>query len=105
MAFININKVTEEDDDPMKETYTFKEAMSIIYKKEFVDAMMKEIANHTKRNHWTYCRKSSVPYSQILRSTWTFRIKRNRSTGEVIKFKARFCVRGDMQKEGIDFLW
>ena len=51
MGFINVNKVSEEEDDPMKETYTFKEAMSSPHKKEFVDAMMKEIENHTERKH------------------------------------------------------
>jgi hypothetical protein len=38
----------------------------------------------------------------ILPSTWAFKIKRF-PDGLVKKFKARFCVRGDMQKEGIDF--
>ena len=37
----------------------------------------------------------------ILKSTWAFKIKRN-SSGLVRKFKARFCVRGDMQIEGVD---
>lgn len=103
VGFINVDTASEEDEDPMKEIYTYKEAMSSSHKKEFVDAMMKEISNHTKRNHWTYCRKSSVPYSQILRSTWTFRIKRDRSTGDIKKFKARFCADGRSQEEGVNY--
>jgi hypothetical protein len=42
------------------------------------------------------------PTVNILQSTWAFRIKRF-PDGLVKKFKARFCVRGDQQKEGIDF--
>ena len=51
VGFVNINTVPEEDDDLMKETCTFKEVILSRYKKEFMDAMMKEIENHTKRNH------------------------------------------------------
>ncbi len=38
----------------------------------------------------------------VLPSTWAFKIKRF-PDGSVKKFKARFCARGDRQKEGIDF--
>jgi hypothetical protein len=38
----------------------------------------------------------------VLPSTWAFRLKRYPS-GLAKKFKARFCVRGDRQIEGIDF--
>ena len=38
----------------------------------------------------------------VLKSTWAFKIKRF-PNGLIRKFKARFCVRGDMQIEGIDF--
>ena len=38
----------------------------------------------------------------ILPGTWAFKLKRY-PDGKVKKFKARFCARGDRQKEGIDF--
>ena len=38
----------------------------------------------------------------VLPSTWAFKCKR-RPDGLVKKFKARFCVRGNHQKEGVDF--
>ena len=71
--------------------------------KGIFDAMMKETTNHTERKHWTHCTKSSVPYSQIIRSTWAFKIKRDRSTGEVIKFKAIFCADGRYQELGVNY--
>jgi hypothetical protein len=42
------------------------------------------------------------PGKNVLRSTWAFKIKQY-PDGRVKKFKARFCARGDMQKEGIDY--
>jgi len=38
----------------------------------------------------------------ILKATWVYRIKRL-PTGTFRKFKARFCARGDLQKEGVNF--
>ena len=52
--------------------------------------MEHEIGNHASRKYWKYFPMSEVPYDQILRSNWTFRIKRNLFTGDMIKFKAMF---------------
>ena len=38
----------------------------------------------------------------VLKSTWAFKVKRF-PNGLIRKFKGRFCVRGDMQLEGVDF--
>ena len=72
----------------------FKEAMNSPYKKKFVEAMEKEMKNHIKHKHQIYCKRSDILIYNILRSAWTFRIKYNRLTGKVIKFKARFCTDG-----------
>jgi hypothetical protein len=42
------------------------------------------------------------PWMHVLPSTWAFRLKRF-PNGLVKKFKARFCIRGDRQVEGVDF--
>ena len=39
----------------------------------------------------------------VLKSTWAFKLKRL-PDGTAYRHKARFCARGDLQKEGIDFL-
>jgi hypothetical protein len=43
-----------------------------------------------------------TPDMNVLPSTWAFKIK-HYPDGRVTKFKARFCARGDRQKEGIDY--
>ena len=65
--------------------------------------MVQEINNHDTRKHWKHIQNSNVPASLILRSTWTFYIKRNGSTGDIIKFKARYCADGRAQELDIDF--
>ena len=38
----------------------------------------------------------------ILKGTWAFKLKR-RPDGTPFKLKARYCVRGDLQREGVDY--
>jgi hypothetical protein len=63
--------------------------------------MHDELATLTQEfDCWEY-----VPRTQemnVLPSTWAIKIKRY-PDGRVKKFKARFCARGDRQKEGIDY--
>ncbi len=42
------------------------------------------------------------PWMHVLPSTWAFHLK-HFPNGLAKKFKARFCVRGDMQIKGVDF--
>jgi hypothetical protein len=45
---------------------------------------------------------STLNGKKVLDSTWVFRHKRF-PDGSVRKLKARWCVRGDQQVEGVDF--
>ena len=57
-----------------------------------------EVDNLEKRKTWTVIAQSSVPEgAEIIPSTWAFKCKRF-PDGSFRKFKARFCVRGDIQK-------
>jgi hypothetical protein len=52
---------------------------------------------------WTVTRRSSIPEgANVLPGTWVFKIKRF-PDGRYRKTKARFCVRGDRQIEGVDY--
>jgi Reverse transcriptase (RNA-dependent DNA polymerase) len=69
----------------------------------WVDAMQKEISMLEQMGTWTRMLRSDVPAAKrVLKSTWAFRKKRS-PDGEVLKYKARFCVRGDMQVENEDY--
>ena len=39
----------------------------------------------------------------VLKGIWAFKLKRL-PDGTPFRFKARFCARGDLQREGIDFM-
>lgn len=78
------------------DTLTFDQAMTDTANLEaWKTAAAKEIAQLEARNTWT-----EVPTTQaatkILPGTWVFRIKRS-PDGTILKYKARYCVRGDLQ--------
>ena len=71
------------------------------FQEEFHQAM--EVELNTLENEmesWELVPRTSEMH--VLPSTWAFKIKRF-PDGLVKKFKARFCVQGDRQKEGIDY--
>ena len=52
---------------------------------------------------WKEVKRTSVPAGKkILGGTWVFKRKRN-PEGKIIKYKARYCVRGDQQVAGVDY--
>ena len=61
-----------------------------------------EIATLEALNAWEVVEYDPSSMPNFIRSTWAFKCKRY-PDGLVKKFKARFCARGDMQLEGIDF--
>ena len=64
------------------------------------DAMETEIKTLTEKESWVIVDRK--PTMNVLPSTWAFKCKRF-PDGSVRKLKARFCVRGDKQKEGVDY--
>jgi hypothetical protein len=85
------------------DTPTYAEAMSGADREMFEEAMVQEITELEEHKTWKTVLKSSVPKNcKVLPSTWVFRIKRY-PDGRHRKYKARFCVRGDRQVEGIDY--
>jgi hypothetical protein len=68
---------------------------------QFLEAMQKEIDDHTKREHWKLCKRSQVPSgAAVLPSVWSMKRKRRISTREVYKWKARLTVDGSKQQYG-----
>ena len=69
--------------------------------KEWLAAALKEIRQLEKKNVWSECLRSEANGRQIIPCTWVFRYKRN-PAGEIIKCKARICLRGDLMIDNAD---
>jgi histone deacetylase 1/2 len=81
----------------------YNEAMNGPHAEAFMEAMNEEIRSLEEHSTWTIMRRSALPEgANILPGTWVFKIKRY-PDGRFRKTKARFCVRGDKQIEGIDY--
>jgi hypothetical protein len=83
-----------------KDNPSFETATRGPFQEEFRQAMQVELYMLVKEfDYWDYVPN---PGKNVLPSTWAFKIKRY-PDGQVKKFKAWFCARGDRQKEGIDY--
>ena len=60
-----------------------------------------KISTLQEKEAWDQVPRDSVT-QKIVKTTWAFKVKRFPS-GLVRKLKARFCVRGDTQTEGVDY--
>jgi hypothetical protein len=82
---------------------TYMEAMSGNDAQHYIEAMQQEILALLQQRTWTRVNRKDVPATQkILKGTWAFKLKRL-PDGTPLKYKARYCCRGDMQTEGIDY--
>ena len=61
-----------------------------------------EIATLEALGAWEVLEYDSETMPNVIQSTWAFNCKRF-PDGLIKKFKARFCARGNMQLEGVDF--
>ena len=87
---------------------SFTEAMNGEDSERWIEAMKIEIAGLLARNTWNRINREDIPRDKngkkynILKSICAFKLKRL-PDGSPDRYKARFCARGDMQKEGIDY--
>jgi hypothetical protein len=70
------------------------------FAEEYIKAMQLEIATLIQQHTWTTV--TQTPEMNVLKGTWVFKLKRL-SDGTPPRFKVRFCARGDLQREGVDF--
>jgi hypothetical protein len=77
------------------------QAMHGDFVEQYTDAIKSEIASLIQQKTWTHIPRDEA--SRVINNTWVFKLKRL-PDGTPLTFKARFCVRGDLQKEGEDYL-
>ena len=71
---------------------------------QFVDSVIKEINGHVDRKHWEVTPRADVPEdTDVLPSVWAVRRKRNLTTGEITKHKARLNLHGGKQEFGMTY--
>jgi hypothetical protein len=100
-AFIYaIQTVNGEVDQEEFTPSTFKEAVTSKQAKLWKLAMDDEYNSLMKNKTWTLVAKPKD--RKIVRSKWTFRIKKN-ADGSTAKFKARLVAKGYTQVEGVDY--
>ena len=92
---IYATKVKKDPDMP-----NFHEAMFGPDVKQYKESMQIEIASQIKQRTWALVPRAIAP--NVIKSTWAFKLKRL-PDGTPLKYKARFCVRGDLQQEGVDY--
>jgi hypothetical protein len=69
----------------------------------FVKAMVNEVDDHKKRDHWTCMRHSDMPANtKTIMSIWSFKCKRF-PDGTLKKHKACLCAHGSMQTWGTNY--
>ena len=93
--FANVFKAGSKKDP---DTLSYDEAMNDIENlKGWRYAAAKEINQLEDKGCWKECQKSEAETNgqKVIPCTWVFRIKRSPS-GDIIKKKARICVRGDL---------
>jgi len=72
--------------------------------KQFADAVVKEVNGHVDNNHWNLNKREDVPEDvQVVPSVWSLRRKRNLTTNEITKYKARLNLHGGEHIFGMNY--
>jgi len=80
-----------------------QEALTGEHAHKFFKAMDKEISSLEEMGTWELVERTSLSTDvKVIPGTWAFRIKR-KPDGSLNKFKARFCVRGDIMEMGVHY--
>ena len=74
------------------------EALSGENSEEYFKEMDDEIQSLTRRKTWEIVSRKSVADNNVLPEKWSFKYK-SKPDWKIRKFKARYFVRGDIQKQ------
>ena len=86
------------------DTMYLHEAMREPDKRNFVEAMQKEVKDQMDNGNFVFTRRADVPpRSQVIPSVWAMKRKRRIQTQEVYKWKARLNIDGSKQIKGLSY--
>ena len=85
------------------DTYTLREMLKQDDVANFIEAMIKDVDDHETRKHLICVPRSMIPNgTKTILSIWSFKRKRL-PDGTIVKWKARLCCHGGMQKWSINY--
>ena len=90
------NMVPEEPYEPK----SWKEVLSHNSRERWLQAADEEMDSLISNNTWSLV--DPPPNRKVLKGKWVFKYKRGPS-GEVVRYKARWVVKGYEQQQGIDY--
>jgi histone deacetylase 1/2 len=86
------------------DTMYLHEAMRQPDRLQFIEAMKKEVTDHTNNKNWRVVHRSEIPTGMpVLPAVWSMKRKRRIATREVYKWKARLTVHGGKQTKGVNY--
>jgi Reverse transcriptase (RNA-dependent DNA polymerase) len=89
-----------------QDTMYLREAMQQPDKQNFLEAMKKEIDDHTSRGHWRLTKRQEMKDRNYtmnpIAAIWSFKRKRD-PMGTITKYKARLCCHGGQTVKGIHY--
>jgi hypothetical protein len=84
------------------DTFYFHQAMQQDDREDFIEAMIKELNDHHRNNHWRLVKRNTIGNVKTIKAIWSFKRKR-RPDGSLLKHKARLCAHGGMQTHGENY--
>ncbi len=71
---------------------------------QFMEAVIAEVNGHVDNKHWQLTKRSEVPpNTDVLPSVWLMRRKRDITTNDIKKYKARLNLHGGKQEFGTNY--
>jgi hypothetical protein len=88
------------EDADLEEPKTLQEALSSPNRTQWLSAIHTEVRSLQAKGVYRLVDRS--PKMKVLGGKWVFKLKRDQD-GNIIKFKARYVVKGYMQRFGVDY--
>jgi hypothetical protein len=87
-----------------EDNFYYHEILKDPDKKQFIQAMKEEIANHNQNHNWKPVLQSTLPSdTKFIPSVWAMRRRRRLMDGTIYKWKSRLNVDGSKQVYRINF--